>query len=124
MDCRRRCRRCTCRRSRGRRTLPCGRKSRWSLRCPASASALLLGFDSVVEFGGVDHGAAMASRANLLEVVEGAYCKFEAAALDLCDFGFGARAMAGRGCRGVADFDRHADRTFAGIEVRLDGVDC
>src|ERR1019366_4796966 len=83
----------------------------------------LLGFDPIVELGGVDYGAPMRPRADLLDVVEGAHGKLEAAAFDFGHFSFGASQMPRRSRGAVIDFDRHADRTFARVEKRPDCID-
>src|SRR5208283_1679261 len=82
----------------------------------------LLGFDSVVELGGVDYGAPMRPRADLFDFVEGAHGKLETAAFDFGDFSFGVSEMPRRSRGAVIDFDRHADRTFARVEKRPDGI--
>ena len=45
------------------------------------ALVFLFGFEAIVELGGVDHRASMAPGANLLDVIEGAHRKLEAAGL-------------------------------------------
>src|SRR5208283_984168 len=82
----------------------------------------LLGFDPIVELGGVDYGAPMRPRADLFDFVEGAHGKLETAAFDLGDFSFRASKMPRRSRGAVIDFDRHADRAFARVEKRPDGI--
>src|ERR1039458_3591923 len=82
----------------------------------------LLGFDPIVELGGVDYGAPVRPRADLFDFVEGAHGKLEAAPFDFGHFSFGASAMPRRSRGAVIYFDRHADRTFARVEKRPDCI--
>src|SRR5271170_2588324 len=88
------------------------------------ALRFLFDLDSFVELGRIDDRPPVAPGANLLDVVEGAYSKLEPPAFDLGHFRLRASAMPRRRRCGVADLDRHADRTFAGVEKRLDRFDC